>query len=208
MLKLYACPQTRATRITWMLEELEVDYEYVKIDLMKGEGRQPAYLKVNPGGKVPALVDGDLLLTESAAICTYLGDKYPAARLVPEPRTATRARYDQWCFFALSELEQPLWTMSKHRFAIPEKWRVPAIMDTAKWELSVALKTLNQGLGEQMFILGDRFCAADILIAHILSWARSSELSLGHDNLDAYADRTLARPALARAKAREMAAAA
>ena len=56
MLKLYACPQTRATRITWMLEELETDYDYIKIDLLKGEGRQPAYLKVNPGGKVPALV--------------------------------------------------------------------------------------------------------------------------------------------------------
>ena len=96
--------------------------------------------------------------------------------------------------------------MSKHRFALPEQWRVPAIMDTAKWEFSVALKTLSRGLGEQTFILGDRFCAADILIAHTLSWARSSELPLNHDNLDVYADRVLARPALARAREREMAA--
>ncbi len=206
MLKLYACPQTRATRITWMLEELGVDYEYTKIDLMKGAGRQPEYLKINPGGKVPALIDGDLLLTESAAICTYLGDKYPEAGLVPEPRTAARAHYDQWCFFALSELEQPLWTMGKHQFAIPEKYRVPAIMETAQWEFSVALKTLSQGLSEQTFILGDHFSAADIIISHILAWARTAKLPLNHDNLNAYADRTLSRPALAQARAREQAA--
>src|SRR6266581_3450699 len=79
MITLYGCPTTRSTRAAWALEEAGAEYAYVRLDLSKGDGRQPAYLAINPGGKVPTLVDGDLRLTESAAICTYIGDNFPAA---------------------------------------------------------------------------------------------------------------------------------
>ncbi len=203
MMKIFGFPNSRSARAVWALEEAGAAYEYIKVDLFKGEGRQPPYLDLNPGGKVPTLIDDDLVLTESAAICTYLGDKFPASSLVPSAGTPERARYEQWCFFVIGELEQPLWTMAKHRFALPEKRRVPMVIDTAIWEFSVAAKVLNTGLGDREFIVDGRFTAADILVAHTLGWARAFEVSLGHERLEAYADRLLSRPALARARARE-----
>jgi len=203
MLKLYGAPNSRATRVVWMLEELGLDYAYAYVDLMKGAARRPEYLALNPGGKVPALVDGELILTESAAILTYLGEQHPAAGLVPSAGTPARAHYYQWCFFVLSELEQPLWTMAKHRFALPEAQRVPAMLDTAQWEFAKVTKVLAQGLGEQPFILGEQFSAADILVAHTLSWSRAMKIPPDDPRLVDYAERLLARPALARAKERE-----
>lgn len=206
MLRLYGFPNTRATRAVWTLEEAGADYEYVKVDLFAGEARKPPYIQLNPGGKVPTLTDGDFVLTESAAICTYIAEKYPVAGLVPAAGTPERAKYDQWCFFVIGELEQPLWTIGKHRFALPEKWRVPAVIETALWEFSVTAKVLEEGLGDREFILGDRFSAADILIAHTLAWAKAFQVPLGFERLEAYAGRLLARPARARARAREQAA--
>jgi glutathione S-transferase len=203
MFQVYGCPHTRSTRVVWALEEAGAEYEYQKVDLFAGEGRQPAYLALNPGGKVPALADGDLVLTESAAICTYIGDAFPASGLTPPCGLPERARYNQWCFFAMCELEQPLWTIAKHRFALPEKRRVPEVIETAAWEFAIAAKVLATGLGGREFLISERFTAADILVAHTLSWAQSFELPLGHTVLEAYAERLLARPALAQARARE-----
>ena len=87
MIKVYGFPNSRSGRVVWALEEAGVDYAYVKVDLFKGEGRRPPYIDINPGGKVPTLIDGDLLLTESAAICTYIGDLFPVSGLVPAPGT-------------------------------------------------------------------------------------------------------------------------
>jgi len=204
--KIYAFPKTRATRAVWAAEEVGAEYDYVKVDLLQGEARRVPYIELNPGGKVPALEDGSLFLSESAAIVNYLGEKYPQTGLVPAPGSSARAHYDHWCFFVIGELEQPLWTMAKHKFAIPEKWRIPAIMDTAVWEFSVAANVLAKGLGQQEFILGDRFTGADILIAHTLRWARNFDVPVGHDALEKYADRLLTRPAFERTLAREAAA--
>lgn len=203
MLQVYGCPNTRSNRVVWALEEAGATYDYHKIDLFAGEGRKPDYLALNPGGKVPTLVDGNLILTESAAICTYIGDGFPASGLTPLVDSLERAQYNQWCFFVISELEQPLWTITKHRFALPEKRRVPAVIQTAHWEWGVAAKVLATGLGEREFLVGGRFTMADILAAQTLAWARAFKMPLGHAPLDTYADRLLARPALARALARE-----
>lgn len=207
MLKLYGCPNSRSLRVVWALEETEAEYEYVKVDLFAGEGRQPLYLALNPTGKVPTLMDGDLVLPESAAICTYIGEKFPASGLVPPTdRTHERADYFRWCFFVLSELEQPLWTIAKHRFALPAMRRVPAIEETAVWEFSIAAKVLDKHLENREFAVGERFTAADILIAHTLSWARSARVPLDPATLETYAERMLARPAATRARERERAA--
>jgi glutathione S-transferase len=205
MLTVFGFPNSRSARAVWALEEAGADYEYVKVDLFKGEGRRPPYIDLNPGGKVPALRDGDFVLTESGAICTYIGDKFPESGLAPPVNTQERTRYHQWCFFVIGELEQPLWTMAKHRFALPEKRRVPAVIDTAVWEFGVAAKILDAGLGDKEFIVGDHFTAADIMLAQTLAWARAFEVPLGHERLEAYADRMLSRPAVARARAREQA---
>ena len=203
MLTVYGCANTRSSRVLWALEEAGAEYEYVAVDLRAGAGWKPEYLALNPGGKVPTLVDGELVLTESAAICTYIGDRFPASRLTPPVGSPERAHYDQWCYFVLSELEQPLWTMAKHLFALPERRRVPAVLDTARWEFAMAAKVLAAGLGQREFIVGDHFTAADILIGHTLTWALAFELPLEQGHLKTYVERLLARPAWARVHERE-----
>ena len=205
MFMVYGFPNSRSSRVVWALEEVGAEYECVHVDLRAGAGWRPEYLALNVGGKVPTLVEGEFVLTESGAICTYIGDRFPATGLTPPVGGQERARYDQWCYFALSELEQPLWTIGKHTFALPERRRAPAVLETARWEFSVAAKILAEGLGRREFIAGDRFTAADILVAHTLAWAQAFELPLEHDNLESYTMRLLARPAWRRAQEREQA---
>jgi len=127
MLPHYGYPNSRSTRAVWALEEVGIEHEYIYVHLMAGAGRQPDYLAINTGGKVPTLVNEGLILTESSAICTYIGDHFPALGLTPPIGTLDRAHYNQWCSFTISELEQPLWTIGKHTFALPEQRRVSAI---------------------------------------------------------------------------------
>lgn len=204
MITLYGCPNTRSLRAVWALEEAGAQYDYVKVELMKGGGRRPEFLQLNPSGKVPLLVDDDLRLPESAAIVTYVGSRFPESGLVPQP-ARERALHDRWCHFVIGELEQPLWTLSKHTFALPEKRRVPAVIDTARWEFEVAARVLDEELRDSPYILGERFSGADVLIAHTLAWARASKVPIASEKLAAYAGRCLGRPAFARARAREAA---
>lgn len=204
-MKVFGHPMSRSARVVWALEEAGAEYEFQKVDLMKGEARKPGYLEINPLGKVPTLVDGDLVLTESAAICTYIGERFPTAKLIPPAGTPDRARHLSLCFFVIGELEQPLWTMAKHRFALPEKLRVPAVVDTARREFERPTAALAVWLDGREYLVGDGFTIADVLVGHTLSWARNANVPLGHDVLEDYADRMLARPALARARERESA---
>lgn len=203
MLTVYGFPKSRSLRTTWLLEELGQPYDYHLVDLSKNEHRTPEYLAINPGGKVPALRDGDLLLTESGAITNYLCDRFPQAGLIPPVGSAERARHDQWSFFVIGELEQPLWTMGKAKFALPEPQRVRAILPTAEWEFQRALEIFSQGLGDKPYILGERFQAVDILLGHTLFWATAFKQPVEQVNLLRYAERVGSRPALAAARARE-----
>jgi len=204
MMQVYGFPNSRSTRAIWALEEAEAEYDYVLVDLMQGDHRKPAYLNLNPGGKVPALVHGDLVLTESAAICTYVGEQFPASGLVPPPDQCTeRAHYFQWCFFAMSELETPLWTMVKHARLLPEEYRVVAIANTCLWEFQRATHVLEHHMKGREYAVGDRFSAADILLTGILNWALHQSIALESPTLQAYAERAGLRPALARARQRE-----
>lgn len=138
-MKLYGFGNSRSFRVIWMFQELNVQFEYHKLNPNKGQLEEEFFLKLNPSGKVPVLVDQELILTESAAIITYLGDKYvnhsgKSDIYIPECGTLARANYNQWCFFALCEFEQPLWTMAKHQFSLPQKYQVPEILRTALYE--------------------------------------------------------------------------
>ena len=205
MITLYGCPNTRSSRVSWMLEELNLPYEYSFVDFSKGGSQAPEFLAVTPAGKVPVLTDDDLLLTESAAIINYLGDKYGNGDLIPKAGTAQRGLYDQWCHFAMSELEQPLWTIGKHKFALPSEHRVKEIFPTAAWEFQKALGLFSKGLGESPYILGDNFSAADILLTQTLFWAISFKQEIPQTNLQEYIERLRNRPALLKAKEREQA---
>ncbi|MYH89518.1 MAG: glutathione S-transferase family protein [Gammaproteobacteria bacterium] len=198
MLTLYGRFPTRSNRVHWALEELEVPYTFYQVDFAAGDTDSPAFRSLNPGGKIPVLTDGDLVLTESGAICNYLGDRHPASGLAPSPGSPDRARYDQWMFFAQSELEQPLWTKAKHKFVLPKEWRVKGLEDTVAWEFQRAAEVLTKGLGDNEFIVGDRFTMADIMLTHTLGWAKAANMEIRQRNLLDYANRNFGRPAVNR----------
>jgi len=198
-MKLYGCANSRSLRALWALEHAGAPYEYHHVDLFRGEGSGAAFRALNPAGKVPVLVDDDFTLTESAAIVAYIGERHPACGLVPDDVTG-RADYWRWCSFIITELEQPLWTIAKHRFILPKAQRVPAIEATAVWEFAHAAALLAAGLKDRNFILKQILTGADILAVHTLAWARSARVPLGDPTLEAYLDRLGSEPALLRAR--------
>ena len=103
-MKLYYAPQTRAVRPRWLLEEIGAPYTLVRLDMSKGEHKTPEYVKIHPHGAVPALVDGDVTMFESAAICAYLADKFPEKRLAPPVGSPARATYYQWIIYSMATL--------------------------------------------------------------------------------------------------------
>ena len=112
-MKLYEFGPTRSIRARWTLQELEVDFESIKVNLREGEHLRPEFLAVNPAGRIPVLVDGDLVISESVAIVLYLAEKYPAKQLLPTG-VKQRAEMNRWLLFAVTELEQPLWRITRH----------------------------------------------------------------------------------------------
>ncbi|QID16849.1 glutathione S-transferase family protein [Nitrogeniibacter mangrovi] len=204
MLTVYGCPNSRSMRMVWALEEAGAEYAYILIDLFRGAGRSPDFLRINPAGKVPALVEDGTALTESGAILMWLADKYPHARLIPgtdEPRA--RADVLQWLMFGLTELEPPLWTIAKHRFVLPESRRVPQIEETSKWEFASACALLARHLGQKPYVAGNRFSIADIVITHCLAWAQSARIEIVPALLVDYMEHHWHRPAARRAIERE-----
>lgn len=177
-LTLFGSKNTRAFRCFWMLEELEVEYRVNEINLQKGEGRSSEYLAINPTGKVPALQDGDFLLIESAAINAYLADKFPEKNLIPAHGSTDRALYNQWGFYVLSELEQPLWLFAKHSFIYPEERRLPGNQDCARYEFKRAVKIIESHLATREYMVGETFTGADILVAQTLMWAQMVKFPL------------------------------
>ncbi len=123
-IKLYEFGPTRSIRARWTLQELGVDFDPIRVNLIAGEHQRPEFLKINPAGKIPVLVDGDLVLTESVAIVLYLGEKYSAKGLLPAD-LGQRAQVNRWLLFAATELEQPLWRISRHTALYPEEQRLP-----------------------------------------------------------------------------------
>lgn len=203
MLKVYAYPRSRSSRVLWLLEELGIDYTIEKVDLMQGAGQAEGYKKIHADGKVPAIDDDGFVLTESAAIMTYLADKYPKKKLIPAVGTQQRARFNEWSYFILTELEQPLWTIGKHTFVFPEEKRVKEVLDVALWEFEKACKAAVTMLGNQPFALGAEFSAIDVLLAQTLKWAQAFKVPTHQASLDDYRDRLLQREAFLRVVEKE-----
>ena len=197
--------QSRSFRALWALEESGLSFEYVALDPASNDPGKGAkgddYKAINIHGKVPTLVDGDLVLTESAAILNHITRCAPAARLGPDPDPRQQARYDELAFFIMTELEQPLWSNGKHRFALPPEQRIPAMLDCANFEFAKAVTALERHVGDREFALADRFTAIDILLAQTLNWADRFKFTVPAHFI-AYRDQHYARPACQRALAR------
>lgn len=201
-MKLYGYRNGRTLRALWALEEVGAEYGYAEVDLLKGKGRSAAFLAINPAGKVPVLIDNGQTITESAAICLHLAERYPDRGLLPPPGSAERTDCYRWMSFVMTELDAPLWTIAKHRFALPKEKRVPAVLDTAAWEYGIAAGLLAQELAGKTYLAGSCFSVADILAGHTLLWARSARIDASNPVLEAYLSRLQSREAFERAERR------
>ena len=192
-MKLYEFGPTRSIRVRWTLQELGVDFESIPVNLMAGEHRRPEFLKINPAGKIPVLVDGDFVLTESVAIVLYLAEKYPDKGLIPSD-LIQRAQVNRWLLFAATELEQPLWRISRHTVLYPEDQRLPGDVLLASQEFSAMAGVLEKHMQQRQFIVGDSVTVADFVVAYTLDWANEVQLLDGFPQLLAYMKRMYARP--------------
>lgn len=193
MLKLYGTPPTRALRVIWLLNELGLEYEMVPVDLLGGEHRKLDFLTLNPAAKVPVLVDGDLVITESAAIQLYLAEKNPEAGYIPTT-VESRAQMYRWIFFLVTEIEQPLWRIARHTFIYPENQRLPQDIDLARQEGIEMVAVLERHMKDREFLVGDRLSVADFTAAYTLDWANEEQMLENAPRLKAYLEQLYARP--------------
>lgn len=197
MLTLYHNPHSRSTVVHYMLHELGEPFEIVPVDLQKGEHKTPEFLGINPMGKIPVLLDGDVVVTEVPAILTYLADKYPKAGLAPAIDAPERGRYLKWMFFYGSCLEPALTDVFMKRETPPS---------TAGWGRPAdVLDTLSAALIPGPWLLGDRFSAADVLFGSGLGYMLSFKIIPERPEFVAYVERLQARPAHEAAKAADAA---
>ena len=192
-MKLYEFGPTRSIRVRWTLQELGVEFESIPINLLAGEHLQPKFLKINPAGKIPVLVDEDLVLTESVAIVLYLADKYSNKGLIPTD-LKERAQVNRWLLFAATELEQPLWRIARNTMLYPEDHRLPADVVLASQEFKAMAAVLEEHMQRRQFLVGDAVTVADFVAAYTLDWANEDRLLDDCPRLLAYMKRMYARP--------------
>ena len=184
-MKLYYNPQSRAVIAKWMLDECGAQYEIVPIDFTKGEHKAPEFLKINPAGKLPALVDGDSKIYEGTAICLYLGDKFPQANLAPKIGSPERGRYLSLMVYSTSQLEPAMSDALLKVESLPQRgWT----------DFATAQNVVEGELGKGPYLFGDWFTAADIMIGSMFIWKRIFGAPPGRPVLEACVDRLLARP--------------
>jgi len=197
MITLYHHPFSRAAGTVWALEEIAEPYELAFVDIMKGGQKAPDIIALNPMGKLPILVDGDAIVTEAAAICLYLADRYAAGRLAPPLDDPKRATYLRWSLFAPSVVEPgSLAKLSKWEFKPGQ----------AGWgDHDSMLKAMEVALDGRDFILGDTFSMADVIFGGTLRYMLRFKMLEPRPLFTAYVERLDQRPALQRADARNAA---
>jgi len=198
-MKLYYVPKTRATRARWMLEELGVPYDLVRLQPGK-DTRSEEHLARQPLGHVPVLEDGDERVFESAAICLYLADKYPELKMVPPLGSVERGLVYQWLFFAMTELEPPLSAISAEARK-SEGERNAGVTADARERFHKAVRVLEPILQQRPFLIAGTFSVADVVVGAVLAWGKMHRLLEGLPSVEAYVERLLARPAWQRARA-------
>jgi glutathione S-transferase len=186
-MKLYYNPRSRAVIAKWMLDECGTDYELVPIELEKRQQKTPEFLNINPAGKLPALVDGDARIFEGAAICLYLGDKFPEANLAPKIGATERGRYLSLMVYSTSQLEPAMGDT-----LLGAQW-----MPQRGWTDFETVKDVIEGeLGDGPYLFGNWFTAADVMIGSMFIWRRIfTGGKPDRPKLEAYVDRLLERPA-------------
>ena len=193
---LFHSPNTRSAGALILLEELGAPYQLHVLDMKRGEQREPAYLAINPMGKVPAVLHGDALVTEQPAVFMYLADLFPESGLAPAIGDPLRGPYLRWMVYYGSCFEPALIDRAMKR--------EPAATSTSPYgDYDTMLKTLTDQLAKGPYLLGDRFSAADVLWGTALTWTTMFKLVPELPVITEYMARVNARPAVARARQKD-----
>ena len=193
-LTFYTNPMSRGAIVRWMLEEVGAPYETVVLDYGTTM-KEPEYLAINPMGKVPAIRHGDLVVTEGAAICTYLADAFPEAGLAPAPGSKERGPYYRWLFYGAGPVEA----------AIIDKALGVDVPDDKKMMVGygsydTVVDVLDQHFSANQWAAGNSFTAADVYLGSQIVWGTQFGTLPKRDSFDAYVDRLTSRPAALRAQ--------
>lgn len=192
-LTLYTNPWSRGRIARFMLEELGVPYDVEVMDF-DGSIKSPAYLAINPMGKVPAIKHGDTVVTEGAAICTYLADAFPEKNLAPPAGSPMRGPYYRWLFFSAGPLEMAL-TAKTQSWNIDKK----ATMSVGCGLVEDAINAIETALQAGPWICGEQFTAADVYVGSYIGWAVFQKEIDPRPAFTDYAERVASRPAAKRA---------
>jgi len=198
---LYGISGSRALRSIWAMEEVGVDYEHVATNFAE-QSKDPSYLAVNPNGRIPALVDGDVVLFESMAINLYVAEKYGTG-LYPDS-VEDRARTHQWSVWGISEIEPLQMRIVVQKFFTPEDRRDAKEIERASRGLDRPLAVLDAHLKDRAYLLGDAFTIADLNLAGVMNLLGMAQRDYTeHVNAKRWADACYARPSFAAALARD-----
>ena len=197
-LTLYHAAPSRSSIVHWMLEEVGEPYDIQLVSFKKGENRLPNYLTVNPMGKVPALRHRDVVITEAAAICTYLADEFPRAKLNVPVGNPKRGTYLKWLFFGPSCVEPAIMERAYPRKDTPPR----AALGFGEFETVVDVLA-KAAAAARPYLLGEQFTAADVVIGSGLRWGTMFKLLPERSEFTAYLKRLEERPALKRATAKD-----
>jgi glutathione S-transferase len=200
MIKLYYAPRTRSTRPRWLLEELGVPYDLVRMDLAKGDHKKPEYLAIHPHGVVPALDDDGNMVIESLAICLYIADKFPEKEFAPLVGTPERGQYYQWLFYGAATIEPELVRYFVNAVAGDEESRDAKEADAAKRKFDEIAGVLKRALQGKQFLIANKISTVDIALGSMLAWSRSMQLLKDHPDLEGYVRRLTERPAFRKAQ--------
>jgi glutathione S-transferase len=200
MIRLYYVPRTRALRVRWLLEELQLPYALERVAFVPPS--QGFFAQATPSGKVPVIEDDGIAISESGAILEYIVDRYGAGQLAPPVGVAARGPYLQWLHFAEGTASVPLSTIIWHLLYKGDADQVPTVIADARQRAHTTLMVAERGLATSDYLPGPEFSAADIQLHFTIAAANAlGVLDDRHPRLQAYLARLEARPAFQRAAA-------
>ncbi len=197
MIKIYGSPLSSAGRCYWCLEEIGLKYERMPLDMRKREHKSAEYLKINPNGKVPTLIDGDLTIWESMAINFYLGDNYKQQLIGASVKN--RALIRQWSFWALADLQPGFVNWLIQEKFVPEDKRDLSLIEKSKIQVVAPLEALNASIANKSFLVANDFTLADLNVASVINIAYSLNYDLSkYTNIVSWYKGISDRPAFGR----------
>jgi glutathione S-transferase len=192
MLKIYHSPGTRGFRVIWVCEELSVPYEVAPVNFAAEYRATSEWRALNPVGKVPVMVDGDITVFESCAMMQYVLDRYGNGRLQPTKDDPTYAHYLQWCWFAEATFARPLGEIVNHRREFEPE--IDAVVAEMKGRATACVTACDAALSDRPYLLGDTMSVADLSICYVVRGYRRMVSNFLPNNVQAYFDRVTALP--------------